>query len=262
MTIPRGLYIMVYIIYLIFLELLIWYLIYYSVVPYWVWFFFLTAIIFAMFNLFIWEYYLKKVVDGDGDVVNSQSLKDWNALYVIFHLFEFILIIIGIGYTIYYSNIEWWLWLMLGLYIILTKTSLIIIRLSNGSVSRRYTGIFIFIVAYILYTIAFIILAQSSKCPWWVDLILGFTYFFSILSTILEYKSKPYQITNVKVENTKKCVSFDDNDDEIHPDEFGDDLNVIVYDNDVENVKEVIRDNNLSVVDGDNPSNQVFDLVI
>ena len=260
MAIHRGLYIMVYIIYLIFLALSIWYLIYYSVVPYWVWFFFLSAIILAMFNLFIREYYLKKVVDCDGDIVNSQSFKVWNALYVIFHLFEFILIIIGIGYTINYSNIEWWLWLMLGLYIILTMISRMIIGLSNGSVSGRYTGIFIFIVAYILYTIAFIILAQSSKCPWWVDLILGFTFFFSILSTFLEYKSEPYQITNVEVENTKKCVLFDD--DEIHPDEFGDDPNVIVYDNDVENIKEVIRDNNLSVVYGDNPSIQVFDLGI
>jgi len=262
MAIYRGLYIIVYIIYLIFLTLSIWYLIYYSFVPYWVWFFFLTSIIFTMFNLFIRKYCLKKVFDCDGDVVNSQSLKNCNVLYVIFHFFEFILIIIGIGYTINYSNIEWWLWLMLGLYIILTKTSLIIIRLSNGSVSSIYTGIFICIVAYILYTIALIILARTSKCPWWVHLILGFTFFFSILSTILEYKSKQYQIQNVEVENTKKCVSFDINDDEIHPDEFGDDLNVIVYDNDVENVKEVIRDNNLSVVDGDNPSIQVFDLVI
>jgi hypothetical protein len=207
MSTPRGLYITLYILYLIFLGLSLWYLLYYTNVPSWVWLIFLGAIIISLFCLFIKEYILIRYIEPNGEFNPSTSFKVWSALYVVFHIVVFILFIIGIGYTINDSSVPWWVWVLFGTALFLTIMGQMIVLLSNENKWGIYTGMVFSFMALIVYIVAIVFLFTTSKCPWWVVLIVIFTMFFGIMAGFFETKSdKNVSVKNDKKYKSKKCV--------------------------------------------------------
>ena len=266
MPASRGLYVTVYILYLIFLGLALWYLLYYSNVPYWVWFFFLSAIIIALFGVLVKEYILIREIESNGTFIPEQSFKVWSALYIIFHIIAFILVIIGLGYTINYSCFPWWIWLMFGLGLFLSISGHMIVGLSGENTGGRYTGKFFSVLAMIIHITAIILLFNTTSCPKWLLSILIFTAIFASLTLYLETIS----MKNVTVKTpSKKCPPKDcppkdcppkdcpSNDDDNDCDNICDDDNV--SDDNDEYVK-VISDRNSSKNYGDTPSPKNYNL--
>jgi len=266
MPTSRGLYVTVYILYLIFLGLALWYLLYYSNVPYWVWFFFLSAIIIALFGVLVKEYILIREIESNGTFIPEQSFKVWSALYIIFHIIAFILVIIGLGYTINYSCFPWWIWLMFGLGLFLSISGHMIVGLSGENTGGRYTGKFFSVLAMIIHITAIILLFNTTSCPKWLLSILIFTAIFASLTLYLETIS----MKNVTVKTpSKKCPPKDcppkdcppkdcpSNDDDNDCDNICDDDNV--SDDNDEYVK-VISDRNSSKNYGDTPSPKNYNL--
>jgi hypothetical protein len=258
MPTSRGLYVTVYILYLIFLGLALWYLLYYSNVPYWVWFFFLGAIIIALIGVFVKEYILIREIESNGTFIPEQSFKVWSALYIIFHIIAFILVIIGLGYTINYSCFPWWIWLMFGLGLFLSILGHMIVGLSGENKGGRYTGKVFSVLAMIIHTTAIIFLFSTTSCPKWLISILTFTAIFASLTLYLETIS----MKNATVKKSskkcppkkcppKKCPSNDDDND---CDNISDDDNI-------EYVK-VISDSNSSKNYGDSPSPKNYNLSV
>ena len=268
MPASRGLYVTVYILYLIFLGLSLWYLLYYSNVPSWVWFFFLGAIIIALIGVFVKEYILIREVESNGAFIPTQSFKVWSALYIIFHIIAFILVIVGLGYTINYSCFPWWIWLMFGLALFLSILGHMIIGLSGENTGGRYTGNFFSVLAMIIHITAMIFLFSTTTCPKWLISILIFTSIFASLAIYLETMSMKNVIVkkssrNCKPKNCppKDCMPDDCVPDDCVPDDCISDYNDNHNENDdnIEYVK-VVADRNSSVNYGDTPSPKNYNL--
>ena len=261
MPTSRGLYVTLYILYLIFLGLSLWYLLYYSNVPYWVWFFFLGAIIIAFIGVFVKEYILIRELESNGTFIPTQSFKVWSALYIIFHIIAFILVIIGLGYTINYSSFPWWLWFLFGLALFLTISGHMIIGLSRENKGGRYTGNFFCVIATIIHAIAMTFLFTTTSCPKWIISILTFTYimaFFTIYLETISMKNESKKPTSKNCK-PKKCPPKDcpSNDDDNDCDNISDDDNT--SDDNIEYVK-VISDRNSSKNYGDSASPKNYKL--
>jgi hypothetical protein len=261
MPTSRGLYVTLYILYLIFLGLSLWYLLYYSNVPYWVWFFFLGAIIIAFIGVFVKEYILIRELESNGTFIPTQSFKVWSALYIIFHIIAFILVIIGLGYTINYSSFPWWIWFLFGLALFLTISGHMIIGLSRENKGGRYTGNFFCVIATIIHAIAMTFLFSTTSCPKWIISILTFTYimaFFTIYLETISMKNESKKPTSKNCK-PKKCPPKDcpSNDDDNDCDNISNDDNI--SDDNIEYVK-VISDINSSKNYGDSPSPKNYNL--
>ena len=164
------------------LAISLWFLLYYSGVPSWVWILFGVAILIAILGVFIKEVFLKQTITSSGKDVTSEYYTFWSVLYIILHLMAFVLIIAGIVFVIQYSTVPWWVWVILAVAIASSIISTMIMGLSGGSSVGMIFGVIFYIAALVLFIIGIILLIIHSNAPWWVWLIVGLTILFGVMS--------------------------------------------------------------------------------
>ena len=184
MAASRALYITFSILYLISLAIILWFLLYYSGVPSWVWIFFGVAILIAIISLIIREVAIKSHVSSSGKII-SNNLGLWGVFYILLQIMAIILIIVGLIFVIKYSTIPWWVWVILGSAILLALIGTII-----TSVGGVVVGIIFLIIAFIAYIVGIILLVVYSHAPWWIWILIGVMILFGILASIFEYMSE------------------------------------------------------------------------
>ena len=189
MAAPRALYITFYILYLITLAIVLWFLLYYSGVPSWVWIFFGVAILIAIISLIMSEVAIKRHVSSAGKPVPSHGLSGWSVLFILLHLTSLILMVIGLIFVIMYSSIPWWVWVILGSAILLILIGGII-----TAVGGIVIGIIFLIIAYIAYIVGVILLVIYSTAPWWIWILIGMLILFGILASVFEYMSEKEKV--------------------------------------------------------------------
>lgn len=176
MAVPRALFITFSILYLVMLAVVLWFLLYYSGVPAWVWIFFGIAILLIGISLIIDEVTRKHKRSG--------SLNSWGALHIILQLCALVLMIVGLVFVIKYSTIPWWIWLILGLGILF-----ILIGSLISSVGGKLPSIILTIIGFVAYLVGFVLLVIYSESPWWIWILIGLLFVFSILSSIFDHTS-------------------------------------------------------------------------
>lgn len=104
----RVLYLTFVILYLITLAIGLWFLLYYSGVPGWVWIFFAIAIILLIISTMMRETREQ----------NKKNFDRWGIFFVVLDVISIILMIVGFIFVVMYSTLPWWIWLILGLSIL------------------------------------------------------------------------------------------------------------------------------------------------
>lgn len=207
----RGLYLTFYILYLITLAIGLWFLFYYGTVPQWVYIFFGIAIILAIIGALIKEFLMKQVYETTGKFVNSKSFAGWGSIYLILHVMSFILLIVGLAFVIKYSNIPWWVWLIvLGSFLLLLISTI----LMAFTPKAKTLSLVLIVIGYILFFIAIIFIVTYSLAPWWVWLIIILACIFSILASVFEQMTyKQQEITtksNCQCATPENIYTFDE----------------------------------------------------
>jgi len=192
--VSRCFYISFYILYLIFLAIALWFFPYYSGVPGWVWIFFAVGILLSIIGVLMKEFLLKR----KEVVVDSYTF--WLVFYILLHIGVFILIIMGIIFVIQYSNIPWWVWIIIGIAILLSIFSNVFFALNPKGI---VWNLIFSISALILYVIGVILLILYSNSPWWVWSILAISIVLYILAVIFEPISERNQIIIKKEEHIR-----------------------------------------------------------
>ena len=182
MAVSRVLYITFTILYMITLAIVLWFLLYYSGVPSWVWIFFGVAILIAIISLIMREVAVKTVVTTSGKV-KSGPFGLWGIFYILLQITALILIIIGLIFTIKYSTIPWWVWVILGAAIILVILALILALIP---IAGPIIALVLIVLAFIAYVVGLIFLVIYSHAPWWIWIIIGVMILFGILASIFE----------------------------------------------------------------------------
>lgn len=191
MALFRTLSLTFYILYLIVLAVALFFLLYYSNVPIWVWSLFLIAILIAIIGVLMKEFLLVRTITVDGVDVTSGYYTFWLILYIVLHLIAIALIIVGLFFVIQYSTIPWWVWLILFLAFIVTIFS----NMIRAFFPNSYVWSIIFsLIGLVLFIVGIVFLILYSNSPFWVWLILGIAILFAILSGIFESLSEPNYI--------------------------------------------------------------------
>jgi len=201
MAAPRALYITFSILYLITLAIVLWFLLYYSGVPSWVWIFF--AILIAIISLIMREVAIKNVVSSSGKP-KSTGLGVWGVLYILLQIIALILVIIGLIFVIMYSTIPWWVWVILGSAIVLAMIAVIIAIIPGVG---PIIALILLIIAFIAYIVGLILLVIYSDAPWWIWLIIGVMILFGILASIFEGLSERPKVVVVDECSTSTTTS-------------------------------------------------------
>jgi hypothetical protein len=187
MGVSRYLHTAFYVLFLICLAVALWFLLYFAKVPGWVWIFFGVAILIFIIGILLKEYVLRQTRDAVGNVVPSGYHTFWVVLYSIFHVMAFILIIVGIVFTIKYSIIPWWVWVVLAMAIFFVVLSNMFYYYFTSTV----LGIVMSVLAALTFIAALVLIVIYSKSPWWVWLIMGVAVLFAFLAGIFEPLSNP-----------------------------------------------------------------------
>ena len=203
MAAPRALYITFSILYLITLAIVLWFLLYYSGVPSWVWIFFGVAILIAIISLIMREVAIKNVVSSSGKP-KSTGLGVWGVLYILLQIIALILVIIGLIFVIMYSTIPWWVWVILGSAIVLAMIAVIIAIIPGVG---PIIALILLIIAFIAYIVGLILLVIYSDAPWWIWLIIGVMILFGILASIFEGLSERPKVVVVDECSTSTTTS-------------------------------------------------------
>ena len=190
MALARIWYVIFYVMYLALLAVTIWFLLYYSNVPAWVFFLFLPAIILTAIALIVKETLLTTEVLADGTVITSPLSTFWKVLYYLHYVIAVVLIVVGILFVVSYSTVPWWVWMILGLSWILSLISSLILTISSAGAAKAFS-IFISLAATIAYIAGIILLVLYSNAPWWVWLLAGGAYLMYIVASVLENLSRP-----------------------------------------------------------------------
>ena len=198
MAAPRALYITFSILYLITLAVVLWFLLYYSGVPSWVWILFGVAILISIIGLVMSEVAIKKAVTPSGDVVPSRGLGVWAVLFILLQITAVVLIITGFAFVIQYSTIPWWVWVILG-----SAVLLIFIGGIMSALGVIVVGIIFAIIGYLAYIAGIILLVIYSNAPWWIWILIGVLILFGILSSVFEQMSERQKV----VVNSRGCVT-------------------------------------------------------
>lgn len=177
----RALHLTFYILYLITLSIGLWFLLYYSGVPSWVWIFFGVAMLISIINAIMKELLLVTTITTNGRDVTDSSYTFWLVLYIIMDLIALILIIIGIVLVIRYSTLPWWVWVVLGTAIFFSIMSGILLAFSPGS---ALFAIILSVIGFIFFIAGIILLITYSQAPWWVWLIFGVAVLFAMLASL------------------------------------------------------------------------------
>jgi len=200
MAVPRWIYLVFYILYLILLAVSLWFILHYSGVQPWVWSFFGSAILILIICIFIKEFLMTRTFTSQGKHISPGSLTVWSVFYVILHIISFILIIVGLAFVIIQSSIPWWVWVILGVAILLSIISTVILALAPRA---HVVSIILSVMALILMVVGIIFLLIYSKSPWWNWLLVGFTIFFAIMAAFFEFISEKNMVI---AKETKPCV--------------------------------------------------------
>jgi len=201
MAVPRVLYITFTILYMITLAIVLWFLLYYSGVPSWVWIFFGVAILIAIISLIIREVAVKNTVTSSGKE-KSGPFGLWGIFYILLQITALILIIIGLIFTIKYSTIPWWVWVILGSAIVLVILALIMALIP---VAGPIISLVLIVIAFLAYVVGLILLVIYSHAPWWIWIIIGVMILFGILASIFEALSeRPKEVVPDECSATEK----------------------------------------------------------
>lgn len=166
----RALYLTFYILYLIAVLTSLWFLLYYTAVPSWIWGLFATSIVIAIVLPIIREY--------SSINTNYDSYKSWVIFYLAIYIIILGLFIAGLSFTIMYSNILWWIWVIFGIGIMLSIVADAILNFSPG-----FAAILV-IIAIVLFITGLIFLIMYSDAPWWLWIIIGIAIISGIISAI------------------------------------------------------------------------------
>lgn len=226
MAVSRTLYITFYTIYLALLALSLWFLLYYSNVPYWVWFFFAIALIISFISLIIREAAIKHIVNtklstktiqgsqgsqsqkeevqikevSEGTGPSKSTMGSWGITYIFMQIASMILIIVGIIFVIIYSSIPWWIWVILGVAILLNIMAVVIAALIPKGIAF---SLVVSIIAFIVFLVGFSFLVVYSQAPFWVWLIFAIAIIFLMIADIFE------KISEKPVEQSHKTIADD-----------------------------------------------------
>lgn len=183
MTVSGGLYLTFYIFFLILLAIFIWFILYYSKVPGWVWTFYGLAILIFIIGGLIKQFLMVKQYNKQGEVINSDSVSFWSVFYTIAHIIAFILLIIGFGFTIGYSKIPWWVWVLVAGGIIMIIIAEIIVAYFPGAwIICMIVGL----LGFLTVIVGIIFLVIYSDSPWWIWLIIGLALIFLLLAGVFQ----------------------------------------------------------------------------
>lgn len=184
----RTLYLTFYVLYLIVLAIGLWFLLSYSGVPEWVWTFFGAAIVIVIIGLLMKEFFLYRTVTTSGVDVTVGYYNFWVILYIILHIIAFILLITGLFFVITHSTVPWWVWVILGLAILFSIVSDLIIEISPGF---AFVALVTSLISFALFVTGLIFFIMHSNAPWWVWLIIGLAILFAILAAVFERGTEP-----------------------------------------------------------------------
>lgn len=179
----RALYLTFYVLYLITLAIAIFFVLHYSGVPSWVWTFFGVGLLILMLAVLVKEFFMKRIITNTGRDITTGSHTFWSVMYILMVLAGIVLLIIGLIFTIQYSSIPWWVWLVLALAIILSIIGNAILAFAPGAF---VVAIIMGVLSLILFIVGLILLIIHSNSPWWVWLIVGLAVLFAILAAIFE----------------------------------------------------------------------------
>lgn len=184
MALHRFIYITFYILYLIFLSVGIHYLLIYTNSASWVAWLFISGFILAGIGVFIKEFLLKHIVTCcERDVTQdiNACYKYWMYIYIILHIIAFILIIAGVVFAIINSTLPWYVWVLLGLAIILYFIGSMILALYPLCTTLAIT---IYTIAFILYIIALVLLVVYGPNSLNLNLTLSSTFWLWIFIAV------------------------------------------------------------------------------
>ena len=167
----RVLYLTFVILYLITLAIGLWFLLYYSGVPGWVWIFFAIAIILLIISTMMRETREQ----------NKKNFDRWGIFFVVLDVISIILMIVGFIFVVMYSTLPWWIWLILGLSILFL---LIVGILRAANINIAIVGLILGLLGVIGLFTGIILILIYSKSPWWVWMIFVVVLVFDILANI------------------------------------------------------------------------------
>lgn len=195
--ISRIWYLIFYMIYISLLLTALWFMISLSNVPTWVFFLFLAACIIWVLIAVGRETLLVNEMLPDGTIIVSPLTGFWRVSYWLLGATATGLTMAGFIIAILYSTIPWWVWLL-----ILVSWLLSFLAQSIGMATKAQSGwvfsIFISVLAFITYIVAIIMIVIYANMPWWVWLMFGLAFLFSIIASVLEPFSKTGTVVAVQ----------------------------------------------------------------
>lgn len=149
------------------------------------------------------EFLIKRVINSNGEIIDTGFFKGWGLFIFFVNLIAFILMVVGIGLVIAYSrNIPWWIWLLLGVSLLFLFIGNII---ASFGAKLIIPSIF-WIMAFLLLIAGIIFFVIHSKAPWWIYLLVAATFIFAIISIVLDVMSqKDITVTEAKIVKTEEC---------------------------------------------------------
>ena len=183
MAVSRAVHIALYVLYLVALAVLLWFLLYFTDVPAWVWILLVVPLAIFAIGLAIKETVMKgtKIVNGPSVYHANQG---WEIFYVIAHIMAFLILGVGFIFVMLYSNIQWWVWPFFGLGIVFTIMATMFLGLLPGN--RILPLVFGILGVGSMVTGLILILALSSA-PWWVWILGALTALLLVLTGLFEF---------------------------------------------------------------------------
>jgi MFS family permease len=174
MAVSRALYITFYVLYLVTLSIALWFILDYSKVDAWVWSFFAIAFGIVIVGVLIKEFAMK---------ASNPAYAVWGWIYVIAHFIAVGFFLTGLILTISQSTIPWWVWVILGIAVLLPIIATIITAYAEKATA---VAAIIGLAGFILFIVGLIFLVIESDAPWWIWLIIGVAITFCILAVVFE----------------------------------------------------------------------------
>lgn len=202
----HRLYIMFYVLYLITLAIAAWFLLFYSGVPSWIWILFGIAIVSLISAVVLKEFFVVQYSVPAGTALTMGPSHFWFWLYILFQVIALILLIVGLVFTIQYSNVPAWIWAILGLGVALIGLSDIIYTLAVDWYWLAVTSVVIGILLLIGGAIGFGL--NSTGTLWWVSAILGVAIVFAIIAAIFEALAPTNDMAVATVQSTQTSSAF------------------------------------------------------
>lgn len=193
MSISRGFYIASYTAFLVSISASLALLLTYTNTPFWVWSFYGIAILILIFLLFIKEAFLK-----------NGAIK---TLYGIGSLIAVALLFAGIGFTIVYSSIPAWVWIVLAISLTFSIASTTVLGIWP---TQQILSTILSVSGMVLFVVGIAGAALSANLPWWVWLTFFFTVSLGLITHYTEINSKPrYTRPNEMYTRTKIYPRFE-----------------------------------------------------